>query len=125
MRAQALLPSLNLPAAPVWILTNDDLRAHASARTLAEARKAEARRHGVPAAGPPYRRRKLDGIESVNTCRLKATVDSPFHRFRCIEMLLPMPGVYGLSNAREWVFVGASYDIRATLMDHLGKAIRR
>ena len=30
-------------------------------------------------------------------------------------------GVYGLSNAREWVFVGASYDIRATLMEHLGE----
>ena len=29
------------------ILTNDDLRAHASARTLAEERKAEARRTGV------------------------------------------------------------------------------
>ena len=30
-------------------------------------------------------------------------------------------GVYGLSNSREWVFVGASYDIRATLMEHLGE----
>ena len=30
-----------------------------------------------------------------------------------------MPGVYGLSNAREWVFVGVTDDIRATLLDHL------
>jgi hypothetical protein len=30
-----------------------------------------------------------------------------------------MPGVYGLSNAREWVFVGGSDDIRATLLGHL------
>ena len=30
-----------------------------------------------------------------------------------------MPGVYGLSNAREWVFVGVADDIRATLLDHL------
>ena len=30
-----------------------------------------------------------------------------------------MPGVYGLSNAREWVFVGVADDIRATLMGHL------
>ena len=30
-----------------------------------------------------------------------------------------MPGVYGLSNAREWVFVGAADDIRAALMTHL------
>jgi len=33
-------------------LTNDDLRAHASARTMAEARKAEARRMG-PRRRPP------------------------------------------------------------------------
>jgi hypothetical protein len=30
-----------------------------------------------------------------------------------------MPGVYGLSNAREWVFVGAADDIRAALLSHL------
>jgi hypothetical protein len=30
-----------------------------------------------------------------------------------------MPGVYGLSNAREWVFVGGADDIRAALLGHL------
>jgi hypothetical protein len=30
-----------------------------------------------------------------------------------------MPGVYGLSNAREWVFVGVADDIRAALLGHL------
>jgi hypothetical protein len=30
-----------------------------------------------------------------------------------------MPGVYGLSNAREWVFVGVTDDIRAALLGHL------
>ena len=30
-----------------------------------------------------------------------------------------MPGVYGLSNAREWVFVAVADDIRAALMGHL------
>jgi hypothetical protein len=30
-----------------------------------------------------------------------------------------MPGVYGLSNAREWVYVGVADDIRATLLGHL------
>jgi hypothetical protein len=29
------------------------------------------------------------------------------------------PGVYGLSNAREWVFVGGADDIRAALLGHL------
>jgi hypothetical protein len=30
-----------------------------------------------------------------------------------------MPGVYGLSNAVEWVFVGVTDDIRSTLLNHL------
>jgi hypothetical protein len=30
-----------------------------------------------------------------------------------------MPGVYGLSNAKEWVFVGMTNDIRASLLGHL------
>ena len=30
-----------------------------------------------------------------------------------------MPGVYGLSNAREWVFVGTADDIQSALMGHL------
>ncbi len=30
-----------------------------------------------------------------------------------------MPGVYGLSNAREWIYVGDSDDIRASLLGHL------
>ena len=30
-----------------------------------------------------------------------------------------MPGVYGLSNAREWVFVGIADDIQAALIGHL------
>ncbi|HZQ53438.1 MAG TPA: hypothetical protein VFB14_14635 [Bryobacteraceae bacterium] len=29
------------------------------------------------------------------------------------------PGLYGLSNAREWIFIGAASDIRAALMDRL------
>jgi hypothetical protein len=30
-----------------------------------------------------------------------------------------MPGVYGLSNAHEWIFVGVADDIRAALLRHL------
>lgn len=33
-----------------------------------------------------------------------------------------MPGVYGLSNAREWVFVGIADDIRTALLVHLREA---
>jgi hypothetical protein len=29
------------------------------------------------------------------------------------------PGVYGLSNAREWLFVGQGNNIREHLLDHL------
>ena len=28
-------------------------------------------------------------------------------------------GVYGLSNGREWIFIGEANDIRARLMEHL------
>jgi hypothetical protein len=36
-----------------------------------------------------------------------------------------MPGVYGLSNAREWVYVGDTDDIRATLLGHLRESNTR
>ena len=29
------------------------------------------------------------------------------------------PGVYGISNSREWIFVGETDDIRAALLKHL------
>jgi hypothetical protein len=28
-------------------------------------------------------------------------------------------GVYGISNAKEWVFIGSSEDLQASLVDHL------
>ncbi len=31
----------------------------------------------------------------------------------------PLPGVYGLSNAVEWIYVGAAANIQAALMAHL------
>ena len=36
-----------------------------------------------------------------------------------------LPGVYGLSNAVEWVFVGVTDDIRSTLLSHLGEGNTR
>ncbi|SRR5579871_2244027 len=32
------------------------------------------------------------------------------------------PGVYGLSNAREWVYIGVSANIRGALLEHLERA---
>jgi hypothetical protein len=32
----------------------------------------------------------------------------------------PLPGIYALSNAREWVFVGEAEDVQAALRAHLG-----
>jgi excinuclease UvrABC nuclease subunit len=29
------------------------------------------------------------------------------------------PGVYGISNAREWIYIGESDNIRLTLLEHL------
>ncbi len=31
-------------------------------------------------------------------------------------------GVYGLANAREWIFIGEANNIRARLMEHLSEA---
>jgi len=31
-------------------------------------------------------------------------------------------GVYGLSNGREWIYIGQTDDIRAALLNHLGEA---
>ncbi len=37
-----------------------------------------------------------------------------------IQMYAPgVSGVYGISNAREWIFVGETDDIRGALMEHL------
>jgi hypothetical protein len=33
----------------------------------------------------------------------------------------PLPGVYALSNAQEWVFVGAADDVQAALRAHLSE----
>jgi hypothetical protein len=42
-----------------------------------------------------------------------------------IERLAPtLAGVYGLSNAREWIFVGESENIKASLLSHLQAANR-
>jgi len=30
------------------------------------------------------------------------------------------PGVYGISNAREWIYIGQTENIQAALMGHLG-----
>jgi hypothetical protein len=32
-----------------------------------------------------------------------------------------LPGVYGLSNAKQWIFVGVAGNIQAALMGHLGE----
>jgi hypothetical protein len=31
----------------------------------------------------------------------------------------PVPGVYGLSNAKQWIYVGAAGNIQAALIAHL------
>jgi hypothetical protein len=30
-----------------------------------------------------------------------------------------LPGIYGMSNAREWVYIGQSENIQGALLDHL------
>jgi predicted GIY-YIG superfamily endonuclease len=31
----------------------------------------------------------------------------------------PAPGVYGISNSREWIYIGVSENIQAALLEHL------
>jgi hypothetical protein len=35
----------------------------------------------------------------------------------------PQPGVYGLTNAREWLVIGEADNIQAALMGHLGEGL--
>lgn len=46
-----------------------------------------------------------------------------------VSMYAPnQPGVYGLSNSRQWVFIGEADNLRAALLDQLDRgdeAIRR
>ena len=54
----------------------------------------------------------------------------PFAKFAARSFTVPsiqnnapeLPGVYGLSNAREWLFVGQGDNIRAQLLKHLVEA---
>ena len=51
----------------------------------------------------------------------------PFHGFQRYSFSLPSirqnaptsPGVYAISNANEWIFIGSSEDVRAALLFHL------
>jgi hypothetical protein len=51
----------------------------------------------------------------------------PFHGFRryafslvSIEQNVPAsPGVYGIANAEEWIFIGGGDDVRDALLAHL------
>jgi hypothetical protein len=40
-----------------------------------------------------------------------------------VQMYAPMaPGVYGISNSCEWIYIGETEDIRGTLLAHLREA---
>ncbi len=40
-----------------------------------------------------------------------------------VRSLAPaLSGVYGVSNGREWIYIGETDNIRATLLDHIGQS---
>jgi len=40
-----------------------------------------------------------------------------------VKMYAPSaPGVYGISNAQEWIFIGETENIQGALLDHLGQS---
>ena len=39
-----------------------------------------------------------------------------------IRMNAPaLPGIYGISNSREWIFIGSSENIQGSLINHLAR----
>jgi hypothetical protein len=51
-------------------------------------------------------------------------VASTFSQLLIERYAPPSAGVYGLSNAREWIFVGETENIKAALLAHLQAANR-
>ena len=51
-------------------------------------------------------------------------VASTFSQLLIERFAPPSAGVYGLSNAREWIFVGETDNIKAALLAHLQAADR-
>lgn len=50
------------------------------------------------------------------------TMPRPFASV-AVQAYAPMaPGVYGISNANEWIYIGESDDIQASLLTHLGES---
>jgi hypothetical protein len=47
-------------------------------------------------------------------------IPRPF-TFGAVQMYAPVAaGVYGISNAREWIYIGETDNIQNALLDHLG-----
>ena len=40
-------------------------------------------------------------------------------------VLEPVPGIYGISNAREWIYIGWSDNIQRSLIEHLDEQATR
>ncbi|MGH9647485.1 MAG: hypothetical protein ACRD4E_11795, partial [Bryobacteraceae bacterium] len=59
--------------------------------------------------------------------RRKEAEHMPFNQFTprnftvdAVQMYAPdMPGIYGISNAREWLYIGETDNIRGSLLNHL------
>ena|SRR5579871_3480106 len=44
----------------------------------------------------------------------------PFTHGAILNYAPATTGIYGISNAREWIYIGETDDIRQTLLEHLG-----
>jgi hypothetical protein len=43
--------------------------------------------------------------------------------FRSINTFAPAsPGLYGISNSREWIYIGETENVLGALLDHLGES---
>ena len=124
--ARKLAADLEQSAEGTHVLTADDIRVFAQDRAVAEARKAEARSAGGRRTKPPL---PQAGSPWAHQMRPQET-DMPFQGYRrysfsaaSIRQNAPnAAGVYGLSNAKEWILVASADDLQAELLRQLNSA---
>jgi hypothetical protein len=124
--ARKLAADLELSAEGNHELTADDLRLFAQDRAAEEARKIEARSAGGRRPKPPVANA---GSAWAHQMRPQET-DMPFQGFRrysfsaaSIRQNAPnTAGVFGLSNANEWILVSSTDNLQAELLRQLNSA---
>ena len=123
--AKKLTADLEGPGGGAHELTMTDLGAFTAARTVVEERKLQSRkrvprraRYPLTNAQSPWH--SLQGQEQHVAFR--GFRQYSFSLISICQNAPHAPGVYGLSNADEWIFVSSGEDVQAALLNHLNEA---